>query len=1502
MTLEICPDLSHPQVLPSQSDGEAPKLPPLGKWNVQASSNATPLSSPTQKFPTTSRFKKAHEPVPSHSNSDQSTPHVQNQQKARLNAPFDITQIETRKLEWPTNSEPPQILKTDSGLQYTIQDGSVPCFKILRSQLPDPIAFYEQVEPVSSRYGAALLEIIEDSNLPSETNKSEEGSSSDGVTNLALNPDLFWFKARKQSLGSFEIERKKKLDLHRKLYHYHNKFRGEKKNPSLSKIPCIDKRPLDLYRLRQCVQLRGGFQTVCNKKLWAQIGRELGYSGRIMSSLSTSLRSAYSKVLADLDREDSENDVAGTVIEQDAPAKLQIILPSSTTDDPRTSGSKKRSKPGLPVICENRIKRHQPSQPKVYEVVGSSIEYPRLRDVLRYKGFFTNFESLTERKRHITRPSTSTLPCYSFSLWKNTSENYDKSAFESRDSPLYNLRQYYEKAQAHSKRTFEICNRRLPQATSTEEIMDIDKFEKLFFQLLSDTGSSCDVDTAINLPSYMHGSGFPTLSSLAEGVSERISDPWNLNNICLSEKSVLRYLDADYGSQLNTNLDIGMLFSVKGWSTEDNFLPGVDYHHVGSSKLWYVIPPQELEKFEKLIIESKNRKPSPSVSGTGNTEEKEFEESEFYQSFIDTTLEKSVSIHPRRINTHSICRSEMDQHMEFGYLADDLQFHPEVLKMYGIKFYKVIQNPKSYLFKFPKANTMSIQSGFGVSENARFAPSSWLDLAIDSELWLSKYGHLPGICSFQLLFNIVSGSDNKHLVAKARSILSGLITEELKARNAFARMLEDKFTVVTNTFDFISDLNLEPTGASKVLLTSPKDCLTLSLHQFLSNTLVKEGQLNVFGYDVANNGISVSLHLFYPTEVLESLVQDDQAHSDAAAVFSIDGASHNRCATSDILKSYEKLVTEDCKGRRVPFEKVSMYSEALSEMSSPITHYLKESVTVSRTLKSKCVELLEKVSKDRQDYRFLGFGTGFLIKDLPMPQFQYSVNELLILQQDLRCLSIDFPEMHKVFELCRLAQKFQIDAKFAIQKGNLELLRDIWVNGINLGVRSRFHKIVAKTVCEKAWLTIFDQAIAGNGNTSSEDHECFHTSDLPLFLRFGLRNVPESEHQDKFLEVQRIILLSQTTITKLKGLFKKKTSKIPIAKLGEVVKSMEQHPLLFDARLTAALKAILETFQGSKQKMASAFDKLEVNDHILSKIPARASGETLFDMQLTDKFDGSMSDHRLTLHEIPNKSIFTKHIRDCRTWLQLLNKLVPKKQSWAKILTSTNQCFQNKIDVWEPRPNSNDEKVYCFCRRGDFGSTMAACEICGEWYHMSCINKGKWTLGNSESSVFVCPICYSLDIPNTNVVDYSDLQALAMESCKLKIIPDRLMFSQFFEVFKIATLFRKCLRQSILKEDGTMRPEVSLSHVKFYLRKLLGSGVRLSQEVATLRSACRESDAQKFKSFSEKKINVVTGFEDLGIKEETPVVSEASSVILQDQKDTIQTPKHEESLTKMIHP
>lgn len=103
----------------------------------------------------------------------------------------------------------------------------------------------------------------------------------------------FHFRTRRQELNEVEGSNRENVTYLEAL----SKFHKQNSNTNLNRFPSVDKRPLDLYRLKRLVEEKGGFDTVCKGKRWAEIGRDLGYSGKIMSSLSTSLKNSYQKWL-----------------------------------------------------------------------------------------------------------------------------------------------------------------------------------------------------------------------------------------------------------------------------------------------------------------------------------------------------------------------------------------------------------------------------------------------------------------------------------------------------------------------------------------------------------------------------------------------------------------------------------------------------------------------------------------------------------------------------------------------------------------------------------------------------------------------------------------------------------------------------------------------------------------------------------------------------------------------------------------------------------------------------------------------------------------------------------------------------------------------------------------------------------------------------------------------------------------------------------------------------
>ncbi|KAG7661058.1 ECM5 [[Candida] subhashii] len=219
--------------------------------------------------------------------------------------PFNLPQSKT-KANIPLDYQhlPNRIIVVPSGSSTAPQEdpNTIPFFQLDREQSKDPIAFIESVQDIGMKYGAIKVRLPrEDTDLFQST--------------IQINSDLFWFQTNKLLNNPSDDELTMRLQFHQELLDFHQSDKHQeflkvdddlnKKGANasgstpfyLSKLPMIDKRPLDLFKLFRSVLIRGGFMEVINKKLWAQIGRELGYKGKIMTSLSSSLKASYQRIL-----------------------------------------------------------------------------------------------------------------------------------------------------------------------------------------------------------------------------------------------------------------------------------------------------------------------------------------------------------------------------------------------------------------------------------------------------------------------------------------------------------------------------------------------------------------------------------------------------------------------------------------------------------------------------------------------------------------------------------------------------------------------------------------------------------------------------------------------------------------------------------------------------------------------------------------------------------------------------------------------------------------------------------------------------------------------------------------------------------------------------------------------------------------------------------------------------------------------------------------------------
>ncbi|PVH23783.1 hypothetical protein CXQ85_004076 [Candidozyma haemuli] len=318
-------------------------------------------------------------------------------------SPFTSPQTRPRQ-SYPINlfNLPNRISLDERHVQSTQHKGAeeIPVFQYDHATMSDPISFSESMREAGKQYGA--IKII----MPESFNNMAR-------TNFQINPDLFQFKTNRILASPKENEILTRLRFYNELISFHlNVQRSEgidgtqspavplkseddidipsqestdasqpkeesqkssrsKVPPFLQKLPMMDKRPLDLYDLFRLVVMRGGYNEVINRKLWAQIGRELGYKGKITSSLSSSLKLSYAKILHPLEV-------------HLGPKCAQL---AGLTDIPVT----------VPVGEEPAAKRRKvdPSSPLL---LGSAKEYRRSFRSKASKGFLLNQPHLVDVK------------------------------------------------------------------------------------------------------------------------------------------------------------------------------------------------------------------------------------------------------------------------------------------------------------------------------------------------------------------------------------------------------------------------------------------------------------------------------------------------------------------------------------------------------------------------------------------------------------------------------------------------------------------------------------------------------------------------------------------------------------------------------------------------------------------------------------------------------------------------------------------------------------------------------------------------------------------------------------------------------------------------------------------------------------------------------------------------------------------------------------------------
>lgn len=1386
---------------------------------------------------------KSHNNTSPHSNGQNQSIYIYTQHKTRLNAPFDLSHVHCQKIIHDTRIASEGTIK---GIKYTVQEGSIPTIVIDRSdKYPTPYELYAIMEPLGKQFGAVKIDF---------------GNCDDPLfASFGIDTENFWFKPRKQHSNSYNIELQKRVKLHYDLYRFHKLKKDPKKNSTLGKIPSIDKRTLDLHRLRSCVQSRGGFENVCQKKLWAQIGRELGYSGRIMSSLSTSLRSAYIKMFSDFDKQEESSQLSLDTTTSPADS-IEIPQEKFYTTGKRDTDYAQIKDRNASTSDQHLIKRQCTEKILNFELGGSGKEYFRMRDILDAKGFSTRYGSVVEPKIGITEPNDSTYPDYNFNLWNRESEIYDNSLYEWRSSPIYNLKQYFEKSQRHREMIQESLQDLYPSLSSYGDAMSIEDFERLYQTIIQEESLSFDIETGLDLPTIVHGSGFVNLAAPTSNTKPRTLHPWDLNTINLCKESLLQYLDIDYGNLCSSKIDIGMLFSTSGWAVEDGLLPVLDYSHVGSSKVWYFVPPQYKNRMESLFEDIKQKIPKNDVEKY----EADFIESDFFQSFQATNLlDQNKTSRKRTINNSLLDIVGIKPDIQNPH--NDIQVHTSSLSSAGIRYFKVVQEPKTFIMKYPQVYSTTIHSGFQISEKSLFAPKEWLNNLEAVESWRSHNNLLPSVLPFQLLVNISENSSDNELIRAIQPLLIKSIKEELQLRNK----IEKNIPHVINKFDFISDIDLSPTGASKMVISNESNSISISITQYLELE-PKFTELQ---------GLNIELHEYYTESFLTDLLiklQNDPTNRENSIPYE----------TTSLLDMINNLKCSQGSGPKISINDLSNLLISIPDENLDEKSIIKEFINEAQMVTRGCKSIIErtrvpKITKICHD-------AGFLTKRILPPEFEVGLEDLHNLLRKIRELPVSIDYSNDIARIVTSFAQFQKDAALYRRSNQIEILEKIYTKGLSLGINSKYLQIYAERISQLQWLKVYDM-VFGNDKRgiAINDISTFQAHDVFSFLSLGVDLFGDDEI-DKLENIAKEIAKLQWITNTVQKLLIDKSHRIKSSTLQELVNTSNSVRIPLSSKLLDQLSEINKTIGAARNILLPMHQKLSINDQWVSEFQSAVRNRTAEQSQVVNRFNGSANDLRLTQADALRNlesPLYSKHIKATKAWQHDFNNVFNSvSQSLQAVMDRAKRCW-SPLDKFD---NPEETRRHCFCRQVDNGDVMVECEICNEWYDFSCINQGKWVLPEDDSTVFCCEICLHRPLEkNYQGPTFDQIQRLIIESAKIKIVPDKTTISNLFDLYELCCNYRNMVEQILLEPHNCKL-------IKFYLRKIIGAGISMPELCNKLLVSCKSQDETKIQEILRNKTKIVSGYP-----------SEDTLLVNQGQEQTQHTKAEHTSLapsSNNIHP
>uniref|UniRef100_A0A3Q3FKC3 [histone H3]-trimethyl-L-lysine(4) demethylase n=1 Tax=Labrus bergylta TaxID=56723 RepID=A0A3Q3FKC3_9LABR len=627
-----------------------------------------------------------------------------------------------------------------------------PVFEPSWEEFKDPFAFINKIRPIAEKTGICKVRPPPGWQPP-----------------FACDVDRLHFVPRIQRLNELEAQTRVKLNFLDQIAKFWD-LQG-----CALKIPHVERKILDLYKLNKLVAEEGGFDIVCRDRRWTKIAMQMGFApGKAVGS---HLRGHYEKTLYPYNLfQSGANLLVKSVESVDTKEhKLQDQAQRQPAQTPEPCPNARRAKR---MKCEVGVVDEECQTPdsKMFPAAEKEIPIPVKQEPVESKEPVIEAEKPKSRYKKYVAPvppsgSGCVLVCgsggeedrlllcdgcddsyHTFCLipplqdvpkgdWRcpkclaqECNKPHEAFGFEQayRD---YSLRAFGQMADAFKSDYFNMPVHMVP----TELV------EKEFWRLVGAIEEDVTVEYGADIASKEFGSGFPIPNGkfkVSPADEKYLKCGWNLNNLAMMKPSVLTHVTADICGMTLPWLYVGMCFSSFCWHIEDHWSYSINYLHWGEPKTWYGAPGFAAEQLEEVM-----RKLAP----------------ELFESQPDL-LHQLVTI-----------------------------MNPNTLMAHGVPIYRTNQCAGEFVITFPRAYHSGFNQGFNFAEAVNFCTVDWMSMGrqcVDHYRMLHRYNvfsHDEMVCNMaskaDTLDVVLASSVHKDMVSMIRE--EKILREKVKKMGVF---------------------------------------------------------------------------------------------------------------------------------------------------------------------------------------------------------------------------------------------------------------------------------------------------------------------------------------------------------------------------------------------------------------------------------------------------------------------------------------------------------------------------------------------------------------------------------------------------------------------------------------------------------------------------------------------------------------------------------------------